>query len=1490
MALPTPKIDQTTPGPGIAGVSRDDLVLGELVTLTDPANSFDVVYEWRLLDTPQGSAIAPGVFSTSATASFTPDVSGTYLIKVTAGGVEAFIAGAVKTANKSVRIPAVGETDEFGLSGWHPALDTMIRAWDVEPAGADALVLDVTRFGAVGDGVTDCSAAVTAALAAIPNAVSPYSDARTTGGGVIYFPALSDPDQFYRFGSEVTIPRAKNVTIRGAGSHSSRIKTDPGVDYAFFRDAPDGVFYICDITDINFDRCGVRIEDNSRNGHTFERLFFKETPDFAILLQSIDRDLGSIGSVIGGIVRDCEFENCFGAILCEGIQSDNWLVQGNTVTRAKDCGFKIYGSGWHIVDNYFEQKHEDGDLTKPYINIAGDTGDMHLIRNRFGNEVGNGTEPPRECIVIGTLDASESGHQKHIEIIGNNFRGRGSGGPNTTSANVAIRFNVGVSHCKIKNNFFFPYNTSYIQFAHADPDYGVGNEVDGFFEDPTTTPLFDVEPPQGPLGAWFVHGREAPPLPSEREVVQLLKNTDSIEDSVSWSESNATIAKDAIGPDGLANSAYTLTKPASGSSTVFQNPTPTTTDTDVVVSCWFKKGSGVDTARLFLSTLVPTERTIKLTDEWVQHWFWLPVGEAAVYTFFIGAGGPGDAQTGTILFANPQMELGRVPTAHLPRTDATARSRPGGWIQLGKNIIGYGSEAPTSGDFIAGDRVFNNEISGSSPHGWEYSDTGWRDFGREDQRLNVRDFGAVGDGITNDAPAFEAALAAIPDATTVAVSRTKGGNTIYIPPPEEGASYHLATTVAIPGTKNVRITGAGPYSSTVTSDQDYAFRKEVSGNFKSFVVENMTFDGCGITVAPQARNHHQYSRLQFLTTPDYAIKLEAAGGEGGSGGHVNGVISDCRFTDCYGAVICEGHQSDNWVISWCSVTRSEKADFKIFSASWRIIGCAFEQRASAANGGDQNEPNIHIGSSTAIASVLIDDCRFGNEVGSGTEPPRENIVIGLLGTSEVGVTPNIRITRNYFRGRAGSPSATSANAAIRLNKGLEFAYIAGNYFFNYYECLIQFAHANSHDGRGNRLDLHNHMPNNSDGATPLFSREPSQGKYGSWFISGRDYTEPLDLGTVQLARNTDSVEDSIWWTESNTSVVKDAVGPSGVANSAYTLTTLAPGSALITNNPQATGIAGPWASLTGYSEGDQVTANNNVYTCITAGTSAATTGPTGSAPSITDGGVVWEYTSPARWVCVYAYFKRVPGSAVTHARLNVSSSVPDELIIPLTDDWELAWFTLPVNNAVLALRIGTGVVGQPTTGSMLMANPGMVIGRSPPVWHLDRDESDPRSRPGGWLQLGNNIIGSASNPPTSGNFIVGDRVLNDSPDTGTPIGYECVASGSPGTWQAIGLSIAAEALTDAASIATDAEIGHVFTVTLSGNRTLTNPTNLVTGREYTWIISQDGTGSRTLSYGDQFKWPGGSAPTLTTTAGAVDVIKAVYDGTNLLAQFTADYS
>lgn len=99
------------------------------------------------------------------------------------------------------------------------------------------------------------------------------------------------------------------------------------------------------------------------------------------------------------------------------------------------------------------------------------------------------------------------------------------------------------------------------------------------------------------------------------------------------------------------------------------------------------------------------------------------------------------------------------------------------------------------------------------------------------------------------------------------------------------------------------------------------------------------------------------------------------------------------------------------------------------------------------------------------------------------------------------------------------------------------------------------------------------------------------------------------------------------------------------------------------------------------------------------------------------------------------------------------------------------------------------------------------------------------------------------------------------------------------------------ALTDGATITPDFSVTNNYSVTLGGNRTLANPTNITAGQSGSIFVSQDATGSRTLAYGTYWDFAGGTAPTLSTAASAVDRIDyVVRTSTSIHAVFTANYS
>jgi hypothetical protein len=91
-------------------------------------------------------------------------------------------------------------------------------------------------------------------------------------------------------------------------------------------------------------------------------------------------------------------------------------------------------------------------------------------------------------------------------------------------------------------------------------------------------------------------------------------------------------------------------------------------------------------------------------------------------------------------------------------------------------------------------------------------------------------------------------------------------------------------------------------------------------------------------------------------------------------------------------------------------------------------------------------------------------------------------------------------------------------------------------------------------------------------------------------------------------------------------------------------------------------------------------------------------------------------------------------------------------------------------------------------------------------------------------------------------------------------------------------------LTDAATVAWDTATSQVATFTfVSSNRTMGAPTNLKNGAFYALAVIQNG-GSNTLTWNSVFKWAAGTAPTLSTAAGAKDYFTFRSDGTNLYQQ------
>jgi hypothetical protein len=81
----------------------------------------------------------------------------------------------------------------------------------------------------------------------------------------------------------------------------------------------------------------------------------------------------------------------------------------------------------------------------------------------------------------------------------------------------------------------------------------------------------------------------------------------------------------------------------------------------------------------------------------------------------------------------------------------------------------------------------------------------------------------------------------------------------------------------------------------------------------------------------------------------------------------------------------------------------------------------------------------------------------------------------------------------------------------------------------------------------------------------------------------------------------------------------------------------------------------------------------------------------------------------------------------------------------------------------------------------------------------------------------------------------------------------------------------------------DLSLSNIYTINLSGNNILT----FSNGTPGTYIIKliQDGTGSRTVTFPvSNWKWAGGSLPTLSRTANTTDIVSLIFDGTTYFAK------
>ncbi len=102
----------------------------------------------------------------------------------------------------------------------------------------------------------------------------------------------------------------------------------------------------------------------------------------------------------------------------------------------------------------------------------------------------------------------------------------------------------------------------------------------------------------------------------------------------------------------------------------------------------------------------------------------------------------------------------------------------------------------------------------------------------------------------------------------------------------------------------------------------------------------------------------------------------------------------------------------------------------------------------------------------------------------------------------------------------------------------------------------------------------------------------------------------------------------------------------------------------------------------------------------------------------------------------------------------------------------------------------------------------------------------------------------------------------------------------------------AAVLTFASTINWSAATASIYKITLSGDALLANPTagTLIADATYQFIIKQDNTGVRALTFGNVFRFPNGDVPTLSTDANAIDIMTGISDGNNIFVTMVQNFT
>lgn len=270
-------------------------------------------------------------------------------------------------------------------------------------------------------------------------------------------------------------------------------------------------------------------------------------------------------------------------------------------------------------------------------------------------------------------------------------------------------------------------------------------------------------------------------------------------------------------------------------------------------------------------------------------------------------------------------------------------------------------------------------------------------------------------------------------------------------------------------------------------------------------------------------------------------------------------------------------------------------------------------------------------------------------------------------------------------------------------------------------------------------------------------------------------------------------------------------------------------------------------------------------------------------------------------------YSKTPGSNSTIAGINIAAGCPSSSVGPairqhLADIAESVAHTIVAGGTADALTITfTNIPATLTDGMQLNVRAALANVTTTPTitTNVTGDTGHTVTKLGGVALIAGDIAGALAEHIFRYNLANTRWELlnpkgpqlgsNTFSGTQTVTGTLAVSGNATFTGQTSSAEVALPATTGTVTI--DLSTGNNFGGTLTGNITLANPSNAVSGQSGAIRFTQDGTGSRTIAFGTNWKFQGGVKPTLSTAAAAVDILTYyAKDATTIIGSIVSNVS